>query len=150
MHVGIRKAPLRYLLHHSPCCSTRWICVLVVLHCRYVEGFETSERGQLQDAFFSTVPAPGPASEPPAACVLISWSTQPGQTVPDGEPGRHSPYVAALLNAMEEGLALPALLTAIMEDVQLRTQGSQSTCVDDMGSLLKKGAAGSNFYFFRG
>merc|ERR1712166_1598281 len=94
----------------------------------YVEGLETSERGQLQDSFFSTVPAPGPTSEPPAACVLISWSTQSGQTVPDGEPGRHSPYVAALL-------------TAIMEDVQLRTQGSQSTCVDDMGSLLKKGAA---------
>ena len=86
----------------------------------------------------------------PAACILISWSTQPGQTVLDGEPGRHSPYVAALMNAMEEGLALPALLSAIMEDVQLRTQGNQSTCVDDMGSLLKKGGAGSNFYFFRG
>lgn len=104
----------------------------------------------MQDAFFSTLFAPPPAVEPPQASCLISWSTQPGQTVADGEPGQHSPYVAALLNAMEEGLALPALFAAILEDVELRTQGAQTTCVDDMGSLLAKGGAGRNFFFFRG
>jgi len=125
--------------------------LLFVDACRntYVEGFDTTERGQMQDAFFTTLSAPA-SVEPPQARCLISWSTQPGQTVPDGEPGQHSPYVAALLNAMEEGLALPALLAAILEDVELRTQGAQTPCVDDVGSLLAKEGAGRKFLFFRG
>ena len=80
----------------------------------------------------------------------MSWSTEPGQFVSDGELGAHSPYVAGLMNAIEEELPLPSLLNAICEDVELRTRDAQKPCIEDpQGVLDVLGSAGvPGFKFF--
>merc|ERR1712046_39892 len=77
----------------------------------YVMGKDVTERGKSQDEFFQRIPDPAPP-EPSHSSHVISWSTQPGQYVSDGEVRMHSPYVAALINSIEEGMFLPAMLEA--------------------------------------
>lgn len=113
------------------------LLLLFIDACRntYVEKLDQSERGRLQDDFFQTIPAPAPPKLPPALH-LVSWSTQAGQHVPDGEPTMHSPYAAALINGIEEGLNLPELLDQVVEDVELRTRATQTPCVEDPCNVL--------------
>ena len=117
--------------------------------CRYVQGKNQTDRGFRQDEFFRTIPAPGPMLLPASRC-LISWSTQRGEEVPDGEVQMHSPYVTALMNGIEEGLALPALLAEVTSDVALRTLDVQTPCVDDPHELLSDLTQGRlpRFLFF--
>ena len=115
-------------------------CLLLLLLdcCRntYVYKLGDTLRHQCQDAFFRDLPIPV-AADPPRSHCVISWSTQPGFTVDDGEPGMHSPYVSGLLDAMEEeGAGLAAVLSQVGEDVQLRTRDSQRPEVEDQNNVL--------------
>lgn len=124
------------------------LLLLFVDSCRntYVQGKNQTERGLKQDDFFGTIPAPGPVV-PPSSWHLTSWSTQRGEEVPDGEAQMHSPYVTALMNGIEEGLALPALLAEVTSDVALRTHDVQTPCVDDPHEVLSD-LAGSRLPMF--